>query len=66
MTLPEVAPIAPPVEGTNGGYHRAPEVQNTKSGRKNAAAICGAEVPTAWADEGEAPHFRGKLGFGLI
>lgn len=48
--LPEVpAPIAPPaVEGTNGGYHRAPE------------------VPTAWADEGEAPHYRGNLGFGLI
>lgn len=49
--LPEVPappPIAPPVEGTNGGYHRAPE------------------VPTAWADEGEAPHFRGNLGFGLI
>ena len=24
------------------------------------------EVPTAWADEGEAPHYRGNLGFGLI
>eukprot|EP00434_Breviolum_minutum_P016643 symbB.v1.2.014672.t1/scaffold1075.1/size141427/8 len=46
---PVPAPIAPPaVEGTNGGYHRAPE------------------VPTAWADEGEAPHYRGNLGFGLI